>query len=118
MLNLSIVQGTLSSAPAIRHLDSGARLATLQVTVRGDEGPARSVPVTVWDPPANVADLASGDGVVVVGHVHRRFFTRPDGGRASVVEIVAAGVAPSRDRRRARALVRRAARMLAAANGT
>jgi len=105
---LTIVRGSLSSAPDIRVLDSGARLATLQVTVREADRPTISVPITVWDPPSIVEALATGDDVVAVGYVNRRFFGVAGGPRQSKVEIVATEIARGVDNRRVAAAFRKA----------
>jgi hypothetical protein len=82
--NLAVIAGSCSSPPAVRVLPSGRALAVLQVTTRPDpDGPARSVPVACWDPPAWVE------------------------------AIEAAAIAPARHRRRVAALLRRATDVLA-----
>jgi single-stranded DNA-binding protein len=118
-LNLAVVCGACSSPPEVRVLESGTRVASLSVrapasvkgTARGAAGAAgeraTSVPVTVWDPPAWVEQLDTGDSVVVVGQVRRRFYSRP-GGVGSRVDLEAATIARARDRRRVDAALRRA----------
>src|SRR6185503_12657033 len=92
-INIAIVRGVLSSAPECRTLPSGSELAQLQVTTRPDaEGAAVSVPVSVTDPPAWIADLDAGDELLLTGTVRRRFF-RAGGATASRVEIAALAVA-------------------------
>jgi single-stranded DNA-binding protein len=88
-LCLTVVRGVLSSAPEVRVLPSGSRLAVLQVTVRPAEGRARSVPVSAWDPPGWIEALGTGDEIVAVGRVERRFFRGDAGQPRSRVEIVA-----------------------------
>lgn len=117
MSNVTVLCGELSSAPEIRHLDSGTRLATLQVRVREPHAKATSVPVAWWEPPAAVEGLDAGDPVVVVGRVHRRFFRLPDGRSGSRVEVVAEEVAPPTRRRRLAALGRGLHRRIDAALG-
>lgn len=107
MTNLAVLTGELSSPPEIRLLDSGTRLAQLQVRVRAHDR-STSVPVAVWDPPDVVETMIEGDEVVVVGRVERRFFRTRDGGTGSRVEVVAAALAPGSDRRRRAAVLRRA----------
>ena len=104
-LNVAIVRGTCSSPADVRTLPSGTVLAQLQLTTRVD-GTALSVPVAVVDPAAWVEEIDTGDEVVVLGTVRRRFF-RAAGGTASRVEVEAGVVAPARDRRRLRTLRRR-----------
>jgi single-strand DNA-binding protein len=106
-VNLAVVRGTCSSPAEVRVLSSGSALALLQLTARVAGAPAVSVPVIVWEPTAAVERLDTGDDVVVLGRVRRRFF-RTGAGTASRVEIEADAVVPARDGRRVRALVRRA----------
>jgi len=110
-VNLAVVRGTCSSAPDVRVLASGRALAVVQVTTRPDTGPALSVPVTVWEPPAWVERLDVGDEVVAVGRVRRRFY-RGAGGAASRVEVEADLVARGGDRRRVATALRRAQAVL------
>ena len=104
-LNLAVVAGTCSSPADVRVLPSEEVLVQLQVTTRLD-GRAVSVPVAVLQPPAWVEQIDTGDEVIVVGHVRRRFF-RAAGATASRVEIEAEIVARARDRRRRQTLRRR-----------
>jgi single-strand DNA-binding protein len=113
--NVAIVRGACSSAPEIRTLDSGTVLAVVQLTVRSDDGPATSVPVVVWDPPAFVERLDVGDELVVLGRVRRRFY-RAGASAASRVEVEASHVAPGSDRRRVRSVFRRARDLLETAD--
>jgi single-strand DNA-binding protein len=62
-------------------------LVELDVTTRG-EGGSSSVPVAWFDPGPLADSLQQGDGVVVVGHVRRRFF-RSGGATQSRTEVVA-----------------------------
>jgi single-strand DNA-binding protein len=111
-VNVAVVKGTCSSPAEVRTLPSGDVLAQLQVTARvGAE--ALSVPVAVHQPAAWVESLDTGDEVVVVGPVRRRFF-RAVGTTASRVEIRADAIARVRDRRRLAALQRRVATLLGA----
>ncbi len=112
-MNVTVIAGTLSSAPALRTLASGTVLAQLQVTTRTPEEPARSVPVALADPPAWLERLEAGDEVVVLGAVQRRFF-RAGGVTASRVEVSAERVARAGDRRARRRLVESAGARLAA----
>jgi single-strand DNA-binding protein len=106
-LNLAVVRGSCSSVPEVRELASGRALAVVQVTTRPDDGPAISVPVVLWDPPAWVEDLDDGDEVVAVGRVRRRFY-QAGGAAASKVEIEADVLAKAGDKRRVGAALRRA----------
>jgi len=113
--NVVVLRGELSSPPEVRLLESGARLASVQLRVRRADAPATSVPVTMWDPPTFVEGLSEGDGVCVLGRIERRFYRRGDGRTGSAVSVVASTVAPITDRRRLAALVRRVG---AVVNGT
>lgn len=110
-VNVSIVAGVASAPPRIRGLPSGRTLAGVSIRVPGADGPATSVPVAVWDPPAWVATVVAGDGLVVVGRVVRRFY-RSGGGTASRVEVEALSIARAPDRRRREAAWRRASGLL------
>ena len=96
-LNLVVLTGTLATAPELREFESGARLLRMLVTVRQDEPRKRVdvVPVTLWDPPADLvsADLERGRRVMVVGAAQRRFWEAKEG-RKNRVEIVADHVNP------------------------
>jgi single-strand DNA-binding protein len=90
-LNLAVVRGPLSSAPDLRTLSSGADVASLAVRTPID-GKSTSVPVTVWDPPEWIADLAEGDELLVLGSVRRRFY-RAGAATGSRVDVEATFVA-------------------------
>jgi single-strand DNA-binding protein len=106
-VNVAVVRGTCSSPVEVRVLPSGSTLALVQLTSREDGAAATSVPVVAWDPPAWVEELDTGDEVVALGRVRRRFF-RSATGSASRVEVEAATLARAGDRRRVQALLRRA----------
>jgi single-strand DNA-binding protein len=111
-VNLAVVRGVCSSPAEVRVLPSGTTLVVLQVTTRTGEEHAVSVPVVAWDPAASVTDLDVGDEVVAVGRVRRRFY-RAGGATASRVEIEATNIVLAKNRRRVRAVVRRAVDALA-----
>jgi len=99
-VNVSVVRGRLSSDPTERELRSGSLLVGLEVTVSVPDGRDETVPVACFDPPIEVAKLAAGEEVVVVGRVRRRFFGMA-GATASRTEIVASEVVPTRRKRAA-----------------
>ena len=113
-VNLGVLCGPCSTAPEVRVLESGTRLATLAVRCpagsSADER-ATSVPVTVWNPPAWLDTLEAGEVVVVVGRLRRRFYQRP-GGVGSRVDVEAEYIGRARDRRRIDAALRRALQAL------
>ena len=96
-MNLVVLTGTLATAPELREFESGARLFRLLVTVRQDEPRKRVdvVPVTLWDPPADLLaeKLERGRRVMVIGAAQRRFWEAKEG-RKNRVEIVADHVSP------------------------
>lgn len=94
--NLTILRGIVTSEPKVRALPSGSTVTNVEVTTRG-EAVTASVPVVVHDRPAGVA---TGDEVVVVGHVRRRFF-RAGGVTQSRTEVVANRIVPARRARTA-----------------
>lgn len=91
-INLTYLAGSLSGPPELREFESDARLLRLLVTIRSDTRPRRVdvVPVTYWDPPAELlaGNPQRGDRVEVTGGVQRRFWS-DDNGRRSRIEIVA-----------------------------
>lgn len=100
-MNIAVVEGILSSPPRQRTLPSGSRLWIYEVTT-GEAGERRGVPV-VWLDPSRPARLGTGDSVVAVGSVRRRFF-RGGGGVASRTELDAEVVAASGSERARRAI--------------
>jgi single-strand DNA-binding protein len=103
-MNVTIVQGTLSRPPEARALASGATVVSYDVTVRPADGPAETVPVSWFDPPAAADRLAEGDDVLVTGRVRRRFY-RAGGRTQSRTDVVADAVVRTSARvRSARAL--------------
>jgi len=115
-LNLVVLWGVLSSPPQARELPSGSVVTTFQVTVRSDDGPADTVAVSWWDPPARADALEAGTEVVVAGRLRRRFY-RAGAVTQSRTEVVAEAVIPARRRKQARAAIARAQERLAAALG-
>ncbi|SRR5437870_4786811 len=111
-VNLAVVLGPCSSAPDIRELESGRRIASISVRVHGTGAQATSVPVTVWDPPAWIEELEEGDPVVVVGCVRRRFFQSAAGFRGAKSEVEAKVIGRAHDRRKLAAALRHADREL------
>jgi single-strand DNA-binding protein len=96
-VNLAVLRGVCPNPPEVRVLESGRRLATLALRThgpnpRGAGARATSVPVTVWEPPAWLEEVAPGEELVVVGAVHRRFF-RTATGSAAKAEVEASYVA-------------------------
>jgi single-stranded DNA-binding protein len=71
-MNVTIVQGTLSRPPDTRVLASGATVVSYDVAVRTDEGPAETVPVSWFEPPAAASRLGEGDEVLVTGRTQSR----------------------------------------------
>jgi single-strand DNA-binding protein len=86
--NVVILRGVLARPPQQTELPSGSLLASFEVTVRRDEGPAETVPVTWMSPPAWATVMDAGTQVVVSGRVRRRFF-RTAGATQSRTEVVA-----------------------------
>ncbi|HEU5084018.1 MAG TPA: hypothetical protein VFU14_11815 [Acidimicrobiales bacterium] len=105
-LDLAVLVGTLSSDPVEQTLGSGSTLVRYEVTVR-DRSPADTVPVS-WLDPRRVPALASGDRVLVVGRVRRRFF-RAGGATRSATEVAASTVCRATASRAASALADAAA---------
>jgi single-stranded DNA-binding protein len=105
-MNIVVLQGKLSRAPEWRELEAG-RVVSYDVTTRRDDGKAATAPVAWFGAPDAALELDAGDEVVVVGHVHRRFFRTP-AGTQSRTEVVADAVIPARAKKRAANAVARA----------
>lgn len=91
-LDLVVLCGRLAVEPELKVFGGGSRLIRLLVTIRS-EWPKRRVdvvPVTLWDPPDELADSlpVKGQRIWVCGSVQRRFWEAPDR-RRSRLEIVA-----------------------------
>ena len=82
--NVAVLRGRVTSEPSVRELPSGRTVTQVELTTTC-EGAAVSVPVVVDD---RAVSCRSGDEVVVVGHVRRRFF-RAGGVTQSRTEVVA-----------------------------
>ena len=106
-MNVTVVQGHLSSAPSERTLPSGDRMVTLEVSVVRPDQRKETVPVAWPDAPARVAELAAGTPVMVLGRVRRRFF-RAGGFTQSRTEVVAESVVPGRNPKRVATLLAKA----------
>ncbi len=105
LMNVVVLQGSLSSDPVARTLASGSVLVSLELTTAVD-GASVSVPVAWFDPPIEVA-FAAGAALVVVGTVRRRFF-RSGGLTQSRTEVVATEVVAAGRRRQVRTALARA----------
>ena len=99
-MNVVVLRGRLSRPAEERVLRSGTRLVTLELTVAHPGVRADSVPVAWMDAPATAARLDTGDEVVVVGRVRRRFF-RTGAGTQSRTEVQAEQVVATRQAKRA-----------------
>lgn len=87
-MNVTIIRGTLSRPPDTRVLPSGSTVVSYDVTVRPDDGPTETVPVSWFEPPVTASRLGEGDEVLVTGRVRRRFF-RAAGRTQSRTDVVA-----------------------------
>ena len=98
-MNIVVLQGKLSRVPEWRELETG-RVVSYDVTTRLEDGKAATAPVAWFEAPDSALQLDAGDDVVVVGHIHRRFF-RTSAGTQSRTEVVADAVIPARAKKRA-----------------
>jgi len=105
-VNLAVLCGTLSKAPELRFLADGRTVWELDLTVRQDGRSTTTVPVSWAAPPAATPPgrWSPGEEVVVVGTVRRRFY-RAGGATVSRTDVLADGVIPARQRKRAAALL-------------
>jgi len=105
-VNLAVLCGTLSKTPEARLLADGRTVWELDLTVRQEGRSAATVPVSWAAPPAGAEPgrWSQGEEVVVVGVVRRRFY-RAGGATLSRTDVLADRVIPSRQRKRAAALL-------------
>ena len=103
-MNVVVLRGKLSRVPDERVLESGVRLVRYEVTIRGEDGPAETTPVSWIGAPASAATIPAEEEVVVVGRVRRRWFRRGPV-TESRVEVAARAVVPARQRKKADAVI-------------
>jgi single-stranded DNA-binding protein len=93
-LNMIVLCGRIVAEPEVDELVSGSVRARLRLTVRSDH-PGRRIdvlPVTCWDPPAELWEpTVVGRRVWVAGSLQRRFWDAQDG-RRSRIDVVARSV--------------------------
>jgi single-strand DNA-binding protein len=106
-VNVVLLRGRLSRPAELRVLPSGDRLVAMEVSVNRQGQKTEGVPVVWHEAPAAAETLDVDQAVVVLGRVRRRFF-RAGGYTQSRTEVVAEGVVPTRQAKRARALVGKA----------
>jgi single-strand DNA-binding protein len=111
-MNVAIIRGVVSRDPDIRTLADGTTLASFDLTVEVHGSPRAVVPVVVPLGARHREPPATGDQVVVVGEVRRRFF-RVGGSTQSRTEVVVAEMVGSGDRRRVRRVLTGASARLA-----
>ncbi len=109
-LNVAAIIGRLSRPAAARELPSGDRLLAFEVSIEGGER-VETVPVVWLGAPASAEALETGETVLVVGRVRRRFF-RSGATRQSRTEVVAKVVMRTGRSKRAGAALARAASQL------
>lgn len=106
-MNVSVIQGRLSSRPTQRVLPSGDCVTQLEVSVYREKAANDTVPVAWINAPKNAEQLDIGTEVLVLGRVRRRFF-RAGGFTQSRTEVVAEKVQPFRRNQQAEKLLARA----------
>jgi len=117
-LNLAVLHGALSKTPEARLLPDGSTVWELDLTIRQDDRATSTVPVS-WASASKGTDPAawsSGDELVVVGAVRRRFY-RAGGATVSRTDVLADAVVPARQRKRASAVLQQALASLGAPGG-
>lgn len=112
-MNVVVVRGRLSRPAEERVLESSTRLVTLDVTVPRPGERSDSVPVAWMNAPVAAAHFDTGEEVVVVGRVRRRFF-RAGGTTQSRTEVAAISVVPTRHTKRAASALASALQMVKA----
>lgn len=92
-VNVVVLAGRLSADPEFVEMPSGDRVAKLRLQVPEAGKRVLPLPVAAWTSTArrSCERLQKGDSVMVRGHLVRRFFRGPGGGR-SFMEVVAGEV--------------------------
>ncbi len=93
MLNLAVVVGNLAKPAQVRALPSGLWLAYFDLQVRRADRSLETVPVVLFDAPAQVPEWPRGQELLAAGRVRRRFFCA-GGATQSRTELVADRVLP------------------------
>jgi single-strand DNA-binding protein len=91
-VNIVAVVGNVASEPELRHTSQGRAICTFRVAVSRPGGEeADFFTVAAWERQAEVCSeyLAIGRRIAVDGRMHCRVEDKPDGTRASRIEIVA-----------------------------
>jgi hypothetical protein len=104
-MNIVVLTGVVTRAATSRLL-AGRPVVELDVAAAPASGERTAVNV-VWPDGEAAAAPEPGAEVVIAGYVRRRFF-RAGGSTVRSTEVVATGLVPAADRRRARRLVDRA----------
>lgn len=113
-MNVVVVKGRLSRPAEERVLESRTRLVTLELTVPRPGERADSVPVAWMGAPAWAAKLDTGEEVLVIGRVRRRFF-RAGSSTQSRTEVVADRIVATKQAKTAAKALAEAAMSLEAA---
>ncbi|MEM7142017.1 MAG: hypothetical protein AAF548_13405 [Actinomycetota bacterium] len=108
-MNISILRGTLVADAVCTELADGRTVHNFELRT------GESIVPVAWYDARRPPRLASGDGLVVVGPVRRRWF-RSGGGSQSRTEVVAEQVAKPGGRRGAALVAEAAARCASAAD--
>jgi single-strand DNA-binding protein len=106
--NLVVLTGTVTGEPIRRSLRSGVDVVNFDVATHLD-GETASVPIAWYDPrDSALSSFVSGEEIVVIGTVRRRFF-RVGGQTQSRTEVVVATLVPTRRTKSARSALATAA---------
>lgn len=105
-VNLAVLRGALSKTAEARLLSDGSTVWELDVMIRQEGRTSGSVPVSWAAPPAGAdpASWSTGDELLVVGSVRRRFY-RAGGATVSRTDVLAEAVVPARQRKRSAAVL-------------
>jgi hypothetical protein len=88
VLNLVIVIGNLAKPLEVRNLASGVSIANFDLVVPQIDGTPDTVPVALFEASDEALQWVSGEALLAVGRVRRRFF-RVGPGTQSRTEVVA-----------------------------
>ena len=92
--NLTILIGRITSDPELKHTESGKAVCSFQIAVNGYKDDVSFIPVTAWNKTAELVTqyVKKGNRIAVEGRINQRSYEHKEGGKRSVVEVVANSV--------------------------
>ena len=89
--NLTILIGRITADPELKHTESGKAVTSFQLAVNGFKDDVSFIPVTAWNKTAELICqyVKKGNRIAIEGRINQRSYEHKDGGKRSIVEVVA-----------------------------